>query len=382
MVTNKYLFASQFLKYLKSQKIEEKELFQGFATTIKSFLEFKEETDKNSLDRSFISSIVAQLQFAADETVSANGYITTRHCYLYDGFPLKRKVSCLCTISPEANMDVTKKGDFPAFDLIYLLKKEKLEWGILANGKRWRLYSILSAQPYENYLEIDFENAQEDDLRVFWQLFSLNLFIPDENEVTPLEKYIEESEKEAQVIEGHIRKNIDEILENICFGLLTYAGKDKQLLTEKEKQLYFDNAVYLLFRLLFMFYAESRELLPINDPEYRIKSLESLLEKARNWLHQGFPDANGTDLWVAFRDLCIDIGQGNSALKIPEYDGGLFDSYEHTFLSDPENQMANSYFATVLYKLGYLRKKNEETKIQYRDLSVRSLGSLYEGILA
>ena len=278
-------------------------------------------------------------------------------------------------------MDVTKKGDFPTFDLIYLLKKEKLEWGILANGKTWRLYSILSAQPYENYLEIDFENVQEDDLRVFWQLFSLNLFIPDENQVTPLEKYIEESEKEAQVIEGHIRKSIDEILENICFGLLTYAGKDKQLLTEKEKQLYFDNAVYLLFRLLFMFYAESRELLPINNHEYRIKSLESLLEKARNWLHQGFPDANGTDLWVAFRDLCIDIGQGNSALKIPEYDGGLFDSYEHTFLSDPENQMANSYFATVLYKLGYLRKKNEETKIQYRDLSVRSLGSLYEGIL-
>ena len=100
------------------------------------------------------------------------------------------------------------------------------------------------------------------------------------------------------------------------------------------------------------------------------------------WIDNGMPNPDGTDLWTAFRDLCIAIDQGDSPLGIPEYDGGLFDPSEHAFLSDAANQLTNQYFAKVLCRLGYFqRRKNLEIKINYRDLSVRSLGSLYEGIL-
>jgi len=379
MIKNNYLFSSQFLEYLKQQKITDEETFQGFVSTIKNFLQIGIPNDLEALDQRFISAIIPILQFAKPEMEYANSQRTAKHCYLYDGFPLEKKVNCLYLISPEDDLDAAEKGNFPAFDLIHLLKKEKLEWGILTNGKVWRLYSTLATLPYEYYLEINFEDAKEEDYRVFWQLFTLHLFIPDEYDVTPLEKYIDESEKEAEVIEKHIKSNIEEILEKICFGFLSYAGKDKQPLTEKDKKLYFDNAVYLLFRLLFVFYAESRRLLPIDNPEYRKRSLEALLEKARNWEKNGYPDSDGTDLWTQFRDLCNDIDQGNKAFNIPEYDGELFNPFRHKFLSN--NKLTNSYFARVLYLLGYRNKRGQEIKIEYKDLSVRSLGSLYEGIL-
>ena len=382
MITNNYLFASQFLDYLKKQKIEDEERFEGFRSTVNSFIKTGISDDIGQLETTFIVGLIAQLQFAAEPFIFFNRAQKSKYAYLHDGFPLQHKISCVYLISPKNDMDGYTKGNYPVFDLIHLLKKEKLEWGILTNGSVWRLYSTLTPLPYENYLEIDFANAGDEEYRVFWQLFTLNLFIPDEYDVTPLEKYIEESDKEAEQIEKHIKNSIDDILENISFGFLNYAGKDQQPLSEEDKKNYFENSVYMLFRLLFVFYAESRLLLPMNNAAYRQNSLEALLVKAKEWVDNGMPDPEGLDLWISFRDLCIAIDQGDNSLGIPEYDGGLFDPGEHAFLSDAANQLTNQYFARVLYRLGYFqRRKNLEIKIDYRDLSVRSLGSLYEGIL-
>jgi len=380
MIKNKYLFSSRFTDYLKSQKIENEIEFKGFAASVRSFLKLGISGDAATSERT-VASILALLQFANPPLESAGHDNPSKYCYLYDRFPLDKKVSCLYFTAAYNSIDAAQKGNFPAFELIHLLKNENLEWGILTDGRIWRLYSTLSSQPYENYLEIDFEDYQEENFRVFWQLFSLNLFIHDENDVTPLERYIEESEKEAGVIESHIRKNIDEILENICFGFLSFAGKDKRPLSDAEKQLYFENAVYLLFRLLFVSYAESRNLLPVENPAYQQISLKRLMEKAGQARQAGLADPEGVDLWDLFRDLCIAIEFGQTDLEIPEYDGGLFDSTERPFLDDPSNKLKNMYFSTILYRLGYLEKGRQVIKIQYKDLSVRSLGSLYEGIL-
>ncbi|HNZ27678.1 MAG TPA: hypothetical protein PKK13_10665, partial [Spirochaetota bacterium] len=376
MITNKYLFSSQFISYLKKQKVSAVDTYEGFSKSIKSLIETKKQ-----IENSDIINILSQLQFACSSMERDASNKSAHFCYLYDGFPLKKKVSCLYFINDDLLIDKNSKGSYPVFSLIYLMKKENLEWGILTTGKKWRLYSVLTAQPYENYIEIDFNNYEEEDIKLFWQLFSLTLFLPDENSVTPLEKFIEESEKEAKVIEDHIKNNIDIILENICWGFLTYSGKENIPLDDEEKQKYFDNAVYLLFRLLFVLYAESRALLPMSAPEYQKKSLNNLIVKAKDYTHNGITEPDKTELWDRFRDLCIDIDGGNERLGIPEYDGGLFDSREHSFLSDKNNKLKDGYFYKILYNLGFMIKSKNEIYIDYKDLSVRSLGSLYEGIL-
>jgi len=363
-----------------SQKIEQEQL-HSFRDVFVSFSKYRSTDNLNDLSDNFVSSILNILGFGYNK-FSSNKKQNASFTYLYDGYDMLNKVSCIYVVSPLHSIDSTTKGNFPAFELIHLLKKEKLEWGILTNGVTWRLYSILNSQPFENFFEIDFTVTDDSDFQAFYNLFSVQLFIPDEHQKTPLEKYIEESEKEAKTIEEHIKKNIDDILETISFGFLTHSGKINSPLSVNDKQEYFNNSVYLLFRLLFIFYAESRKLLPLDNNNYFEVSLEKMLETSKRWLVDDvFEDPDGTDLWIKFRDLSIYIDQGNSSLNIPEYDGGLFDVSLHHFLSNPDNQLTNMYFAKILYKLGYYSKGRQTVKIEYRDLSVRSLGSLYEGIL-
>jgi len=381
MINNNFLFSSKFADFLKSQKIADQDSFEAFKSTVTSFIDNKSNQQDFYSTKEMISNILSLLQFAHSGLTKLNCFNDSEYTYLYNGFPLEKKVSCIYILPISQGINSAIKGEFPAFDLLQLLKKEKLEWGILTDGIKWRLYSTLTSLPYENFLEIDFSDREDSNFKVFWQLFSLQLFLPDDNDVTPLEKYIEESEKEAKVIEDHIKKNIDEILEKICFGFLTHAGKDQQPLNEKEKSEYFNNAIFLLFRFLFVFYAESRNLLPVQNPKYYKISLNGLLEMARERLQSGNYDLNGTDMWDSFRDLCFYIDQGNSELGIPEYDGGLFDSVQHGFLTDSNNKLENPYFIQIITLLGFYTKRGTEQKIEYKDLSVRTLGSLYEGIL-
>ena len=416
MITNHYLFSSQFRTYLQAQQLDDEEFFGGFKDTVSSFLQSAAHDTLDRLTQQVIAPILSQLQFAHAPFTPEQSGPPAAYSYVFDGFPLENTVSCVYVTAPHPRpLSQRERGDssplplgegpgvraderfpaekgyFPAFELIYRLKQAGLEWGILTDGVVWRLYSTRSPLPYEQFLEIDFSDPQEEDFRVFWQLFSLTLFLPDEDDVTPLQTYIEESAKEAEVIEKHIKDNIEEILENICVGLLTYGGHNVRPLSDTEQQTYFENAVYLLFRLLFVLYAESRDLLPMQNPAYREHSLQVLLHQAREWLRSGVANPDGTELWDAFRDLCTHIEGGDRALGIPEYNGGLFDSREHAFLSDAHNKVKNLYFVKVLYRLGYRhvgkRPKSGvqsslcDQAIDYRDLSVRSLGSLYEGIL-
>jgi hypothetical protein len=380
MITNNYLFASQFVNFLKSNKINADQL-KAFKSVFISFSNDRSQNGEENIIEDFIKPVINILQFGYGDFIPNNTQ-NAHYCYLYDGFPLQNKVSCIYAVAPDTHIDSTTKGSFPAFELIHLLKKEKLEWGILTNGTKWRLYSTLNVQPYENYFEIDFSSSDDSDFKAFDQLFSVQLFIPDQYQITRLEHFIETSDKEAKIIEDHLKANINEILETISFGFLSYSGKIDKPLNEEEKQEYFNNSVYLLFRLLFIFYAESRKLLPISSPEYDQVSLENMLGTSKKWLKDDvFEDEDGIDLWFKFRELCINIDQGNSAYLIPEYDGGLFDIHQHPFLNNPDHQLTNQIFAKVLYALGYFSKGKNTIKIDYRDLSVRSLGTLYEGLL-
>lgn len=372
MHKNNYLFASQFIKYLVNNKLEEPDLFNSFKNTIKNY---SEQAIDNFTDL-ILKGFIAQLKFASRFEKLDNYSIA----YLYEKFPLDKIVSCLIIVEKD-KLDNTFKGDYPVFNLIQLLKINKLEWGILTDGIKWRLYSTLSFLPYENFIEVDFSNPIDEDYIIFYKLFTQHLFIPDENDITPLEKFIIESEKEAKIIESHIKAGIDGILENITFGFLNSTNRLNTILTEEEKKEYFDNSAFLLFRMLFIFYAESRELLPIKDIKYYNLSLNYLLDRAKNWQQEGIPNPNGTELWFEFRDLCDNINFGNNEFGIAEYDGGLFDSRKHKFLNEPNTFLTNNYFVNILTALGYFTKKKEEIRINYKDLSVRSIGALYEGIL-
>ena len=88
----------------------------------------------------------------------------------------------------------------------------------------------------------------------------------------------------------------------------------------------FAGTITLLFRLLFLLYAESRDLLPVHDQlGYRKKSLQALKERVHDDLRIGAKQsAQSFDYWEHLCRLFRIVDRGDAALSVPPYNGGLF----------------------------------------------------------
>ena len=74
------------------------------------------------------------------------------------------------------------------------------------------------------------------------------------------------------------------------------------------------------------------------------------------------------------------VDDGDESLGVRPYNGGLFSDTEKPYLK--AHKIANAYLAPALYDLGTQPQgKLGAQPIEYRDLTVRHLGTLYEGLL-
>jgi hypothetical protein len=130
-------------------------------------------------------------------------------------------------------------------------------------------------------------------------------------------------------------------------------------------------AMLYMFRLLFLFYADARHLLSDENSA----TLANIKQLSQTYLNTGQIDQQVNTLWTHLETVFVDIDQ--------TYNGGLFSPQESEytqFLSD--TRIADQYLASVLVNLTTYREKSGEAKpISYRDMGVRHLGTLYEGLL-
>ena len=121
--------------------------------------------------------------------------------------------------------------------------------------------------------------------------------------------------------------------------------------------------------MLFILYAESRQLLPVGNPGYDEISLERIKQK----LPEYGANQEGHELWSSLKTLFRSISQGNPDAAVPEYDGELFRQDEQI----DGLTLGNRYLAQALNEL----TSSDGRGIDYQNLGVRHLGSLYEGLL-
>jgi hypothetical protein len=167
--------------------------------------------------------------------------------------------------------------------------------------------------------------------------------------------------------------------------------------SEESLNLIYRATLILLYRLLFLLYAESRRLLPTTHLRYYPHSLSNLLKKIalqRNGLEQpGHELPMGPTapwIWEALQELFAAIDAGRPAWGVPRYNGGLFSataSDAHALLAGLDNVGAD-YLALGLDGLARDATARRATHpngalrmIDYMALDVRRLGSIYEGLL-
>ena len=273
------------------------------------------------------------------------------------------------------------------------LTNGKLRWGILTNGARWRLYYQGARSVSEQFLEIDLgkilnvydqgngsailsESERRHWLTVFILIFRRGAFLSG---ATDPRTFHQRSIDESKFYEERVAGSLSELVFEKVFPELAHAvavAAPEAPLAQVR-----DAALIFLYRLLFILYAEDRDLLPVRDTRYDDYALRDRVRgdvgrrKDRNDI---FSDS-AARYWNAIDDLCLAIDQGDASIGLPPYNGGLFDRESMPLLEGI--RLGDQVVANVVDALSFEQTEHGRRYINYRDLGVQQLGSIYERLL-
>ncbi|MHB9036366.1 MAG: Eco57I restriction-modification methylase domain-containing protein [Armatimonadota bacterium] len=266
----------------------------------------------------------------------------------------------------------------PSYQISYYMQHSGVAWGILTNGKLWRLYHKDSAHKLDNFYEVDLEElVQSGDVDRF--LYFYAFFRREAFDDGPLSAatILQESADYARNVGNSLKIQVYDALRHIAQGFLDYPSNGMSSDPDVLKSIY-DNSLILLYRLIFILYAEARELLPVRESiKYRdTYSLYAIKRSVAHDLGMGrtlLPTS--TRLWPQLKDLFDIINLGNPPLKVATFNGGLFDPNKHDFLA--RYTVGDGHLQQAIDKLARVGG----AFVDYRDLSVRHMGTIYEGLL-
>ncbi len=271
----------------------------------------------------------------------------------------------------------------------------KIRWGILTNGAHWRLYHSGARFVSEQFIEVDLaavlglsvgghndtpaplsEHIRWHCLKVFALIFRRESFLPD---ATDGQTFHQRAMVESRYFQERVAANLSDLVFGQVYPNLVRAiaaAAPSAPLNEVG-----DAALVMLYRLLFVLYAEDRGLLPIRDHRYGHYSLRKKVRDdvgRRREQGEAF-STSAAFFWSVFYDLCRVIGRGDASIGLPAYDGGLFDPKYAPLLADI--RLDDATMADAIDALSFEQTPDGRRYINYRDLGVGQLGSIYERLL-
>ena len=265
----------------------------------------------------------------------------------------------------------------PSYQIFFYMLHSGLPWGILTNGQQWRLYQAQSAHKLEVYYEVNLPALLEANDPVaflyFYAFFRRAAFEPGP---LSLDSILAASAEKAREIGESLREQVYGALRFVAQGFFEYERNNLSPSPETNKQIY-NNSLILLYRLLFILYAEARGLLPLHDSRgyRRVYSLDDIKQDAVAKLHEGLILPDTGIIWTRLKELFHIIDEGSPRLTVTTFNGGLFDAQRHPFLE--RYVVGDTSLCRAIDMLARVRGQY----VDYRDLSERHLGTIYEGLL-
>ena len=257
----------------------------------------------------------------------------------------------------------------------------RIRWGFLTNGRVWRLYDYRARPRATSYFEASIDdvvqpgNEHEHCLRVFYLLFRRNSFVLRQGATTT---FLEHAIAEGKRYEEQVAQDLSGVVFNKVFpGLVQalYAASNRELADVRQA------ALVLLYRLLFILYAEDRGLLPVNERGYRSYGLrEPVRDAIKDRMANGSDfSAKATNYYDHVMTLCRLIDKGDPSIRLPPYNGGLFAGEAAPLLE--KVRLPDAAFAPAVHYLSHTYTVEGAQFVSYRDMSVQQLGSIYERLL-
>ena len=260
----------------------------------------------------------------------------------------------------------------------------RIRWGMLTNGDTWRLYDYKARPRSTGYFEANLGDIlgladSDDGLRLFYLLFRRQSFTPQEGAADSFLDYaLAEGKRYEQRVAGDLSRVVfDEVFPRMVETLA--AGPEDDLMKVR------DAALVFLYRLLFILYAEDRGLLPVHDPRYDDYGLRKPVRDhiAERMKRDDVFSSTASNYYDHLTNLFRLIDRGDASIGLPPYNGGLFSSEAAPLLD--RVRLPDNIVARVVYELSHTRTEEMgeivRRFVNYRDMSVQQLGSIYERLL-
>ena len=264
---------------------------------------------------------------------------------------------------------------------------ENLDWIIFTDANRIRLYStsvdvgVGRRGRTDTFIECQPWLLPNDQLHYLWLLYSAEALTRNGS----LYELLDGSERFA----GDLAKRLRERIYEHVVPVLAQGISHERGITAPDTEdlaLTYEMALTVLFRLLFIAYAEDRDLLPYqHNNAYRRRSLKQKAQEMADAVANNTPIAGGTTHWRETEHLWDAIAKGNTEWDVPAYGGTLFS--DDAAISKPGTALAeiilpNDCFEAVLRSLLVIHTpEGIPGAIDFRSLGVREFGTIYEGLL-
>ena len=218
-----------------------------------------------------------------------------------------------------------------------------------------------------------------------------------EGEMVLMDTIIEESYKNAYEVTKDLKEGVILAVETLANEALYWWKQNNNIPVSDYTDDTFesevkDDCLTIIYRLLFLFYAESRdelEILPVDDEVYKLGySLESLRDLEMVRLNSA-ASANGYFFDDSIRHLFSLLSDGhnfkesninNKSFRVRPIDSPLFNDNNLKHLANV--RIRNIKWQEIIKALSLSKKKNYCGRISYANLGVNQLGSVYESLLA
>jgi hypothetical protein len=265
-------------------------------------------------------------------------------------------------------------------------------WGIVSNGRLLRLLRDNVAMTRQAYLEFDLEEMMDgqvySDFVLLWLVAHESRFEGEQPADCWLEKWTKEAQQAGVRALDHLRDGVERAIEALGRGFIAHRdnGRLRERLRsgELDAQECYRQLLRVVYRLIFLFVAEDRDLLLSPDAtptarevylrHYSLGRLRRLADRRRGATLHG-------DLWRALSLVMDALGSENGCapLGLPALGSFLWSAKATAAFLHCE--LANRDLLRAVAALAFVTDGKVVRQVDYRNLGPEELGSVYESLL-
>ena len=251
-------------------------------------------------------------------------------------------------------------------------------WCLCTNGHELRL--VDAERTYSRaYVQFDLERVVDDPqaFAVLWGMLRADAFHGSPSETPLIRQILQKSARHGAAVSRSLRCGVVDAVLRLLSGLLEAKLRRQRVPRAEELSSGFDEALTLVYRVLFLMFAEARGLVPNWHPLYRD---HYTIEPLRDEVEQA---GRVPRLWETLQAISRLAHRGCRAgtLIVPAFNGRLFSPARSPMAESCSVDSDIVRAALLALSTTEGRRGSGRMRIDYRDLGVEQLGAVYESVL-